>query len=96
MDVDFAKSKSHKTLWNMIAVKLREQGGIEVSGEKCANKWKSIKRDYRNCIDYNKVKMDIFRIKVTIKRSQGILGVIAYISADNLAFFSFYVIAFHF
>ena len=49
---DFVKSKNHKTLWNSVADTLCQQGVI-VDGMQCANKWKSLKREWRKSLDHN-------------------------------------------
>jgi hypothetical protein len=49
MQKEFEKAKKHKTLWEKIASEI----GVSVTGKQCENKFKSMKRDYRNVIDNN-------------------------------------------
>lgn len=49
---EIRSSKTHKTLWNKLADTLSKNSML-FSGEKCSNKWKSVKRDYKTTIDYN-------------------------------------------
>jgi len=52
MDVKFQLIKTHKTLWDDIAKQMQEHG-YHFNGPQCSNKWKSIKRDYKNVIYHN-------------------------------------------
>ncbi|XP_062576623.1 uncharacterized protein LOC134238512 isoform X2 [Saccostrea cucullata] len=52
MDDEFRGSKTHKALWNKLADTMNKNG-MFVTGEKCSNKWKSIKRDYKTVVDKN-------------------------------------------
>ncbi|KAJ8270535.1 hypothetical protein GJAV_G00116050 [Gymnothorax javanicus] len=47
-----ARRRAHKTLWAEIAKELGEHG-YSVSGENCANKWKLLKRSYKDVVDHN-------------------------------------------
>lgn len=47
---EFLIAKDHKMLWQEIAVVIIAKG-INVDWQKCLNKWKSLKREYKKCVD---------------------------------------------
>lgn len=51
-DLKFQLHKAHKTLWNDIAKRMTEKG-YSYSGIQCSNKWKTVKREYKNTVDHN-------------------------------------------
>jgi hypothetical protein len=44
--------RAHKTLWVELAKMLGEHG-YNVTGDNCANKWKSLKMAYKDVVDHN-------------------------------------------
>jgi hypothetical protein len=48
----FKLNRTHRSLWDGISKKMAEKG-IKYTGVQCANKWKSLKRDYTAVIDHN-------------------------------------------
>ena len=54
MDDLFINGKrAHKTLWVEVANKMKEKGHGDITDEHCSNKWKSLKRTYKETVDHN-------------------------------------------
>ncbi|XP_038045163.1 uncharacterized protein LOC119719731 isoform X2 [Patiria miniata] len=52
MEDSFHGTKAHKVLWNKIAKEMQSKGCL-VTTDHCQNKWKSIKREYKQTVDHN-------------------------------------------
>ncbi|XP_070549936.1 uncharacterized protein [Ptychodera flava] len=51
-DKVFHKHKIHKQLWTRIKNEMQD-AGYSFTADQCLNKWKSIKREYKNTVDHN-------------------------------------------
>lgn len=51
-DVEFNSAKNHETLWTQITSELQEYG-VKVSKHQARNKFKSLKKKYREIVDEN-------------------------------------------
>ena len=52
MDDKFFNSKQHDTLWNEILKKMKEEG-VSVSRQQVINKWKNLKKKFKEIVDSN-------------------------------------------
>ena len=50
----FKGVKAHSTLWSAIAKEMSGITGLNITGEQCNNKFKSMKRAYIATVDHNK------------------------------------------
>lgn len=55
MDADFHRNKNHETLWQIFFEKMNA-AGIKVTKIQILNKWRNLKRKYKETIDLNKKK----------------------------------------
>lgn len=53
MDADFHRNKNHETLWQKKFGKMNA-AGIKVTKIQILNKWRNLKRKYKETIDLNK------------------------------------------
>lgn len=56
MDADFHRNKNHETLWQKKIQKMNA-AGIKVTKIQILNKWRNLKRKYKETIDLNKKKL---------------------------------------
>ena len=67
LDEEFSKTKHHECLWGQIQ-KVISEAGIKISKQQVLNKWKNLKKKYRETIDAN-IKTGNQKMKGNMKKS---------------------------